>query len=227
MALAEERRGLLLHAAEVGLVGLDVDLVEGGEAEELLHRGGVGHDDLVVGVEPALVALGLEDADDQEVDALHLDRLAEGVFVAEEVLHGRRPEDGDAGHAERFALGERAASLDLEAADAEVGGRGPDDAAAGVLVVVLHLGAASDEWGDALEAWHALEDGLGVLEGEGLLAAGGHAAEAALAGAHDEQVGAHRRHAVHDLAAGACGQGEHGDDGADADDDAEHGEERT
>mgnify|MGYP003502907186 CR=1 FL=1 len=47
--------------------------------EDLRHGGRVGNQDLVVRIEPALIALGLEDADDPEVDALYI-RLIEGEY---------------------------------------------------------------------------------------------------------------------------------------------------
>ncbi len=62
----------------------------------------------------------------------------------------------------------------------------------------------------------------------------GHRAEAALDAAaargarqDDEDVGAHRGERLLDLRLGARADGHHGDDGADADDDAERGEERA
>ncbi len=56
------------------LSGAQVHLFQVVHAQDLLHRGGVGDDDLVVGVEPALIALGLEDANHAVADAVHLDR---------------------------------------------------------------------------------------------------------------------------------------------------------
>ena len=51
------------------------------------------------------------------------------------------------------------------------------------------------------------------------------AARGRRAGQHDEQVGAHRGEGLLDLRLRALADGDHGDDRADADDDAEHGRE--
>ena len=76
----------------------------------------------------------------------------------------------------------------------------------------------------ALDARQFVHDRLGVIEGQVLLGAGHHAAHAALAGPDDQQVGAHRGHAVQDLLLRAGAERQHGDDRAHADDDAQHGQ---
>ena len=188
MALADELGDVVLECGEVGVVlSLDVDLLDVIDAEELLHGGGVGDEDLIVGIEESLIALGFEDAGDAEVDAVDLDGLSDGVAGAEEVFDGDRAQDRDAGVALDVLLGEAFAVLDLKGADGEIGDGGALDAGAGVFAEEFDLGAAADDGGDLLDAFD-LKDGGRVVEGEVLLGAGHDAAGAALTGADDEEI---------------------------------------
>ena len=61
-------RGLAGDGIDVAAFGdQDIDFAQVIDAQKDLHGGGVGNEDLIVGIEARLVALGLEHADDLEV----------------------------------------------------------------------------------------------------------------------------------------------------------------
>ena len=81
--------GILKAGKVVGVVGLKVNftkgIADGLAAEELVQGQGVGNEDLVIRIEPALIALGFQYADDAEVDPLDFDGLVQRVFLAKEI----------------------------------------------------------------------------------------------------------------------------------------------
>ena len=167
MALSKECRYVVLQSAHVGVVaGLDIDLAQVVLPEELLHGGGVGDDQHIIGVEPALVALGLEDADNAEVDVLDADTFAEGVLLGEEQFRRGGPYDGNACGVVLLDSGKRAALVQFEVADVQVGKGGAADGGVGVLAEVLDLRPARDKRCDGLNAVEFVEDGLCIGEFE-------------------------------------------------------------
>ncbi len=229
MAVAEEEGDFGLQGVELGFVfGTEVDLGEVIDAEDLHHGGGVGDDDLVIGVEPSLITFGLQDANDAVVDAFDFDGFSDGVgeIVAEEILGGGGSDDGDAGGFVAVLIGEDAATLNLEFSDGKVGGRGTEETGAGIFIAAFGLNASADDGGDA-GVFVQGDHGHGVGDSEVLLAAGDDAVGAALTGGDHDDIGAEGGELVVDHFLCAGGEGERGNDGPDADDDAQHRQRRA
>ncbi len=196
-------------------------------AEHLLLGGRQrDQDDVVLVLAPRVLALAIQQADHRERDLLDPDDLAERVGVAEQV-EGR-------GLAQQRHLG---GAIDVLGAD---GSPGQHDPVARLEVVA---GDALDAGGPVEVAEHDLSvtphRGGGHLNGRDLAGDGGrvvlgdrelralpdaHPARRHRARQHDDEVGAQALDLLGHPGGGAGPDRHHGDDRADADDDAEHGE---
>ena len=169
---------------------------------------------------------GIEDAENLERNVADAEGLADGIGVGEELVGDGLADDGDLGDGADVLVGEHGSGGDFPRADVGVVGRFavdlgvPIEAVGEDLVAVAHFGADADDAGD-----FAL-DRLVVFDGEGGGAAptAAHAALAHAAGEDGDDVLAEAGDLGFDLGFGAVADAHHGDDGADADDDAERGE---
>ena len=188
-----------------------------------------GHDDdvVLVGAE-AGGALGLEHADDLAGDLLQPDGGTERIAVAEQRRLGGVAENAGGGARLQLRIGEFAPLDHRPVARIEEAVVGAGDAHGVVEVAVdrRHLGAGGRRH-DA-HALHLGGDRLDVTQAEALRRRAGHVRpRPAAGGAHHQQVRTELGNAAGDLRRGALAERHHDDDRGDADDDAEHGEERA
>ena len=210
---------------------------DGGAPEGVGHGEGDvdGVVDVVLAADAAL-AEAFEEADDGEGGAADVDGFAEGLEVAEEFDGGVDAEVAGGEHEAVVGVAEGlGAGVDDVAADEgeELGGGG-DGGDVGFDLAGVNVGgdfAEGDEFADVDEGvLDVVEVGFGeavhldAAGGGGGAAAGGHGG---LDAAQDDVVDALGFDLVDDAALAAFADGEHGDDGGDAEDDAEHGEERA
>ena len=176
---------------------------------------------------PPAEPFSLEHADDLERDPADLKRLVDHRrrIAVEHLRHG--------GAEHHVALarvvvagGEHPAVGHRVVLDLHVVRRGADDVHIAVLVAVLDLKRLLHLGDDGLEQVRVAEQGLVVVGAEDGAVGDANAAERRLAGHDAEDVGAERGDAVVDRLLRAGAERHHGDDRADADDDAQHGEHR-
>ena len=211
----------------------DIIAADGAPAKEAVGRGREGHEYglIEVGAADAGAAL-LHHSNDAEEDIVDANRLVEGVLVGFE----ERAEDIGAEHDDAAAL------LDVGLADEGADGGvaqegilvGGGDAADGYLHVAAAPGdddAAGDLGRDREDVGHAqgIGNGVTVAQGEDAYVAppflGRPAAE--LTGKDVEQVGAEAGKLLDEEPLHAAPDAQEGDHGANADDDAEHGQAGT
>ena len=180
------------------------------------------------------------DADDGEVvDVVvqrHADLLAQGVAVGEPGEHLFHEEVRDHGHvlcALHVAVGDRAAGEQVDVVDGEIGAVDAHDGDVRVLVAVLRLAAARALVdGVVLHALDLLGQGVEHVDGEQVVLLRGedlhgfHVDQALLHGDGDV-VDAQGGHRVGDGAGDRVAHAHDADDRADADDDAQHREQRA
>ena len=204
------------NAGEIGL---------GGDA---LHDGRVGRDnDVVLVHSPGVVALRLEHAADAHGDGLEADGLAYGIVTAKEFRDDGLSHHADLGGFLDIFLGEAFAFLDVPLLDVEIVGGLSVHRGGGIVVAVDGLSAGRNLRRYLGDEFLFLEDALVVCHLERLHAGGilTHTATHICTGTDGEQVGAHRGEFGAYAFLGALSDGHHDDDGSNADDDAEHGEE--
>ncbi len=144
--------------------------------------------------------------------------------MTEEVCDDLWAENGDFGALFDFHFGEGPAAFDFEVSDFEECGRGADDGGVGVVAEIFYLEAGGYFGGGHDDFGYFVEDGFGVFEGEVAgLAGADDTAAASPFGADGEEVAAHASDGFGDFFFCSGAEGEHGNYGGDADDDAEHG----
>lgn len=154
--------------------------------------------------------------------------LPDGVAaIGEEVIDYCLAEDADLGCRLDIGVGEHLTVGDLELAYTEVVLIDAVDGALGIVVAVNPLPRAVDRGRDGADVVAVFLDALvvGLLErlhGRGVLS---HAAPHVGSGRYHNHVAAHLGDVGLDAGLAALTYGEHGDDGGDADDDAQGGEE--
>ena len=217
--------GLLRDGEALGLKG---DRADGVHAEQPAHRREGRNVDVGVGVSKAAAALFLHHADHGEVLPGDPHRLPERRRFVEEVSGGVGAEHHDPGAAP--VLGLREPAPDRHGGAGDGGPILPDslDVDRVVLAFVFDLDAPVHAGRDEADRLALFLDRFGVVQLQRAFGTHAEADRAAplAAGNDGEGVGAEPRETLHDglLATRADGDGD--DDRADADDDAEHGEER-
>ena len=201
--------------------------------EKALHGGGVRHDDQVVLVLSAHVrALGLEHAENFHgragAAAAHADAddFAHGIVVGKEAVGGGLSQHADLGGGTHVEVGEHGAFRQGPGADGEVIHAFAHDAGAPVVFAGRDLRALADFRADGQHAGNFVLDGEGVFHRKraGAAETGKNAAAVDAAGKNLDDVLAEGGDARLDLGLRGFAEGDHGDDRADADDDAEHGQ---
>lgn len=203
-----------------------MDIVETFLAGEAAHGGVEGNDDLVVGVEPALITFDFGYADNQVIGAFDFDLFANGVGfgVAEEICDDLWAENGDFGALFDFHFREGAAAFDFEIPNFKEGGWCADDGGVGIVAEIFYLEAGGYFGGGHNDFGEFVEDGFGVFEGEiTSLASADNTAASSPFGADGQEVAAHASDGFGDFFFGAGAKGQHGNDGGNADDYAQHG----
>jgi len=200
----------VLQVGEAQAHGVDVALL----VQELFHHRSVGHDDAVI--EAAAPrrgpALG-EHANDLDGQVAHLDELAHGTLIAEELPGRFLTDDPHVGVAPDVILGEVGALHDGPRPGHAVIARGPHDL---TLVPVSPVGnrggSHPGRGGDDVGRGEGLADGLHVLEGNRFFPLADSAGFFASAHEHDG-VGAEAGHDVKGLLVGALRGGDDDRDG--------------
>ena len=231
MALAQECRDLFLHLVDLLRVRrLQADGLHVGDAHHaLLGRRQRDVDDIVLVLAEAGTSLRCQDADDLERLVLDANVLADRVLRAEQVLRDRRADDSHARALRHVVLADERAVADSQRADLHEFRRHARDGRIPVLVAVDDLVRGADCRGHVADILDLRRNGLGVIVLERLHRAGRTARAAAVRGArHDRDgVGAEALEVRGDARAHAHANGDERDDGGDADDDAEHRQERA
>ena len=226
--LAQERLYLALHLRDLRrFADLQVDHLDVRDAEESLLLRHQGHDDHVVLVlSHGGLPLAGKHANDLERLVVDADVLPDRVLAAEEVRSDGRADDGDAQALLVVGLRDECADRQRERTDRHVLGSHAHDDGVPVLVAVDDLIGALHDRRYVVDVLDLLLDGDGVIVLQGFARSrrAANAARIRRAGRDDEHVAAQASHRVLDVALDAHADGNHGDDGGNADDDAEHGE---
>src|SRR6185312_13525022 len=175
-------------------------------------------------------ALGLEDADDLDVDVLDANLLSHGRIAVEELGGDGLPDEADRRGTLHVTIGEVRALGDVPVGDFEIVGRGAIHLVRlPVLVAVNQLQACPYVWRRVLDGRALVEDRLPVGGGkvDAGSAAEAHAAALDLARLDHEHVGAHLGDGALDGGRRALPDLHHRDDRRHADDDAQAGEHRS
>ena len=184
------------------------------------------HDDDVVLVRAeARLSFGLEQADHLARDVLDTDALPNRIGAPEQFVAHGLADDADRPTGTHLAVEEGAAGRQHPVLGDEVGvvGAGHDRVAAFGPIDHRHR-----LLGDRRHGTHAAElaaHGLDVAGVERLGVRAG-APRSELSGGDEQEIAAELREVGAHLGGSAVADRHHGDDGADADDDAQHGEER-
>ena len=231
VALAEEFGQLALHVSNrIGRLGLHEKGAELGVAREPFHHTGVRHQNHVVLILAETAgALCDQPAHDGERGVLDADDLADRIDVFTEDRLGR----GAADQADLVGIADVRLGEVISAAQRPGAGRQVFRADAGhlhetVLVAGRDLDRGAGFRADRRDAEGFFADGLVVRRGQ----VGGHAETAAhsatghVAGDHRQEVLAHAGNAFVHLRLRPGAHAHPHDHGGDADNDAEHGEER-
>ena len=180
-ALSEEVFDGELNARDVFReIGLDADHADIGASGDSLHVRGVGDEDDIVFIGAKdTESLGRHDAEDAKGEIANSERLADGVFVGENLVGNGFSDDADLGEGLDVLIGKHGPGGHRPVADVAVIGTDAVDVGVPIetvgedLVTVANLGA------EAVDILHIGENGIGVLRGEGSGAAPAAAAAAA------------------------------------------------
>jgi hypothetical protein len=191
------------------------------------------HDDCVVLVSHATLPLGLQDADHLARELLDPQLLAEagliGLAAVDLAPHGL-PDDANGRPGALLVILEDAAARELPVACLEPGVGAAGDAGGPIATGPNHCDAGTRLWCHRSNAAHLRSDRCGIgLDERGHTGAAAPAAAtasgSALAGTEQQQVGAQAGDLGLDRQRGAVAEGDHGDHCADADHDAQDGQE--
>ena len=228
VTLAQQRFDLALYLDDLrGLADLQVDHLDVRDAEKtLLLRHQRNDDHIVLILAHGGLSLAREDADDLERLIVDANVLADGILTAEEIPSDGRADDGDALALVVVRLRDEGADRQRERADRHILGRHAHDNGIPVLIAVDNLIGALHDGRNVVDVLDLLfdRDGVVVLQRLARSCRAANAARVRRAGRDDEHVAAEARHRVLDVALDAHADGDHRNDGGDADDDAEHGE---
>ena len=158
-----------------------------------------------------------------KLGAVDLHDLADGVVVAEQVGDHVLPEHDDVPLGAVVLVREEGAAGDVPVAHHGVVRRGADEGGLPVVLQVLELLAADRLRLHAGDVGHGRLDGGRIVDGERADRAESlpHPADVGAAGHDGEEVAAQALDPLRDARGGALPDGDHGDHGADADEDAE------
>jgi hypothetical protein len=216
-----------LVAAIISVFGARTTMVT-----EILENRADGHVDLVVGVEIAqqVAALLLQHADDAEGDAVDLDFLAQGVLLLKKVGGDFAAQHGHVAGAVAFQRGEEAAAGEIKVGGAHVTvGRPCRQRPFDVVVSEEDLVHRQDGRGHGDRQFRQFLELLELVHADVLAVA--HQEEVFITEpgvlVDVEVVCAERADAADEGLVDAVDGGGHQGHRADADDDAEHGQERT
>ena len=213
------------------LDGLDIggrDPAPPPPAAQLVLERAEGQEHLVVGVLRPDLPFARHDADDAVGRRVDADALVQGRLVLEEVRSDFRAQDADRGTGADVARREEPAIGDGEVADVGIVRPDPDDVGIGVGPAALDLRLRDVLAGHGGDGGAFLEDGIQVVERD-VAERSGPAEDAAglgLARLDDQNIRAERLNLAQRLLARPLPHRDHGDDRADPDDDAEHGQHR-
>ena len=226
--LAQERLYLALHLRDLRrFADLQVDHLDVRDAEESLLLRHQGHDDHVVLVlSHGRLPLAGKHANDLERLVVDADVLPDRVLAAEEVRGDGRTDDGDALTLVVVGLRDEGADRQRERANRHVLGRHAHDDGVPVLIAVDDLIGALHDGRNVVDVLDLLLDRYGIVVFERLARScrTANTTRVRRARRDDEHVAAETRHRVLNVALDPHADGDHGDNGGDANDDAEHGE---
>ena len=212
------------------ILGLDGDAADKSNAHDTALGRRQGNDDDIVLVLPVGgLALFRQDAYYLERRRIDADGLAQGVPVGEQVFHDGPADDAVPRGARHIAVVDIAAFGDAVIPDVQDVRRRTQDLGIPVLVALHDLVRRLDHGRHVLDAVDGFLDGLGVLVGQARAGAGldAGARRRPPAGHDDQQVAAQAGNVLLDLLAHTKAQADHGNDGADADNDAQKGQQGT
>ena len=235
VAIAQQRRHLV---GDGGRLVVRVDLDHDRAGDELLQppldlgqEGGDGDEHHVVVVAAAgRLPLALGDAGHLEGDVLDAHDLAGRIGVGPEQSFGDGlPEHHDLGARVGLLGRQPRPEAHRPVADLEELRRRPVDDGQPVAVLADDLPGGVDPRRDELHVGDVGLDGAQIVPGQGGKRAGAGLGAAGRLGPRrdDEDVGAHRSERLLDAGPRPFADRHHGDDGGDADDDAQRGEERA
>ena len=228
VTLAQQRFDLALYLDDLrSLADLQLDHLDVRDAEKALLLRHQRHDDhIVLILAHGGLSLARENTDDLERLIVDANVLADGVLAAEEIPSDGRADDGDALALVVVRLRDEGADGQRERTDRHVLGRHAHDNGIPVLIAVDNLIGALHDGRNVVDVLDLLfdRDGVVVLQRLARSCRAANAARVRRAGRDDEHVAAEARHRVLDVALDAHADGDHRNDGGDADDDAEHGE---
>ena len=220
-----------------GLIGIFLtqsgadDLLKVGDGKDTLHHGGVRGDDQVVLVHPhTVVTFAFQHSDDAERNTAEADDLSYRVLaVREKLVDDRLPDKTDLRRRLDVLLREYVAVLYLVPSDVEELLVDTIDGGRRVVGAIDRLAGGVDGRGDKRDVAAFLADVLEVLDFQRLHVIGAEAYSAphVLSRMDHYHVGSHLADLGLDALLGALADGEHCDDGADTDNDAEHRQESS
>ncbi len=233
MALTQERTDLILGLGHV-LVRADLDR-DGADGpgvrlthaqDLLLRRGDRNQDHVVLILSPRVLPLPAQHPDDREGHLLDPNDLTERLGLAEEVERRGLAHERDLGGAFHVLGVDGAAVHDGPVARLEIIRRHPLDDRGPVQVAVDDLCRASHRGGGRLHERDLARDRGRVVLADRELAPRPEADPAGrdAPGEDDDEVRPETLDLLRDSRLGAGADADHGDDGGDADDDAEHRE---
>ena len=228
VTLAQQRFDLALYLDDLrGLADLQIDHLDVRDAEKSLLLRHQRHDDHIILILPhGGLTFARKDADDLERLVVDADILADGVLTAEEVRGDGRTDDGDALTLVVVGLRDEGADRQRERANRHVLGRHAHDDGVPVLIAVDDLIGALHDGRNVVDVLDLLLDRYGIVVFERLARScrTANTTRVRRARRDDEHVAAETRHRVLNVALDPHADGDHGDNGGDANDDAEHGE---
>ena len=226
MPYPQQRGNILLHLVEYFLtLGLHADRLDVGDAEHPFLRRRQWHNDQIVLV---LAAGGLsfrcQYSDHAECGLVDANGLADGVHFPEQVFHDRTAEDRHPIPGIQVPLGDEISFRQLKIPHIQKFRRGSLHRGDPVLAAVNGLILALDHRCDHRDAGYFPGNSLGVLVRHRRGGTGGYpdAGRRRGAGHDDQEIAAQTGNGFLHFFADAHADRDHGDDGADADDDAEH-----
>ena len=226
MPLAQQRRDVALRLVDdPRRRARHQDVVEPRLALDLLHHGGVRHQERVVLILAGRrLSLHFQHTDDRARLILDADRFADRILFAEQLIGDGLPEHADVAGALDVHLGVHPAARDVPSLEGEILRADTAHRGAPVLVAEDDLDAGVDLRRHVGHERDVVLDRLEVLEHQRLGAerSGPDAAAVHAAGLDPDHVGADVRDRALDVGRRALADRDDADHRADADDDAEH-----
>ena len=230
MAHEQQIRDVLLHAVYDLVVGsFHQNVVQKYAGGDAVHVARIRDDDRVVLILPEQIeAFGGQHTDNKKGEVPDADGLADWIFVGKQLVGHGFADHGGLREAAHILVGKHRAAGDIPVADLRVIGRFPHHLRVPVQAVGEHLSAVTHFRTDAHDVFQpGNRQCVGHRQRWRAAPAAAHRAAGEIAGKNRDHAFTQAADLVLDLFGGAGSQAHRADDGTDADDDAEHRQQRT